>query len=85
MHFQVTLDRDENGATGDGCLLHQLERQPAAHAQHVPAQRQQLRAERPADDLVECVVASDVLAYAEQLAAACGARASAAQKLETEI
>ena len=63
-------DGDEQRATGDGRLLHELERQPAADAEDRSLERKQPVAERPADHLVERVVPADVLAQAEQLAVA---------------
>ena len=42
-------DRDEDRAPGDGRLLHELEREPAADAQHGVGERQPSLAERPAD------------------------------------
>src|SRR5579862_2879343 len=62
-------DRDENRATGDGGFLHELEREPATHAEHMLRERQEVLPERPADDLVQRVVAADVLARAQELAA----------------
>ena len=59
-------DRDEKRATGDGRLLHELEREPAADAQHGIRERQAPSAERPANDLVHRVVPADVLAEAEE-------------------
>ena len=61
-------DRDEDRTARDRRLLHELEREPAAHAEHVLGERQQPVEERPADDLVHRVVAADVLARAQQLA-----------------
>ena len=61
-------DGDEQRAAGDGRLLDELEREAAADAEERAGERQQPVEERAADDLVERVVAADVLAHAEQLA-----------------
>ena len=61
-------DSDEDRAARDGCFLHELEREPAADAEHCSRERQPVFTERPADDLVHRVVTADVLAQAEQAA-----------------
>ncbi len=60
-------DPDQDGGAGHRRLLHQLERQPAAHAQDPFPQRQHPVEQGPADDLVHRVVAPDVLAGEQQL------------------
>src|SRR4051812_13757061 len=55
-------DADEHRRPGDGRLLHELERQPPAHAQQPVAQREEPVEQRAPDDLVHRVVAPDVLA-----------------------
>src|SRR5439155_6720044 len=60
-------DGGEQRAARDRSFLHELERQPAADAEHELRKGQQPRAECPADDLVERVVAADVLADALQV------------------
>ncbi len=62
-------DRDQHGAARDRRLLHQLEREPPADAEHRSREWQEPLAEGPAQDLVHRVVAADVLAGAEQLTA----------------
>src|SRR5215207_1671719 len=59
-------DADEDRGAGDGGLLHELERQAAAHAEDAVVQRQQPVEQGAADDLVHRVVAADVLAYEQQ-------------------
>ena len=56
------------GAPAHRRLLHELERQPSAHAQDVVGERQQAVDERPADHLVHRVVAADVLTRMHELA-----------------
>src|SRR5581483_9716672 len=61
-------DRDDDRAAGDGSLLDELERESAADADDAVRERQTPLAVRPADDLVERVVATDILPQAEQAA-----------------
>ena len=59
---------DHDRGAGDGRLLHELERQPAADAEDVVAQREEPVERGAADDLVHRVVAADVLAHDQELA-----------------
>ena len=61
-------DGHEHGTPGDGRLLHELEREPSADAEHLPRERQHALDEGPADDLVHGVVPADVLPDAPELA-----------------
>jgi hypothetical protein len=57
---------DEDRCAGDGGLLHQLERQPAADAHDPSVQREPFGQQTPPDHLVHRVVATNVLARADQ-------------------
>jgi ATP-dependent Clp protease protease subunit len=59
---------DEDRSPGDRRLLDQLERQAAAHAQHARVQRQVAVEQHAPDDLVQRVVAPDVLAHRQRRA-----------------
>ena len=56
------------GAPATGGLLHELEREAPAHAEHVTGEREPAVEQRPADDLVHRVVAPDVLPDEHELA-----------------
>jgi hypothetical protein len=59
---------DEDRRARYGGLLHELEREPPAHAQDPLVQGRRAAQQRPADDLVHRVVAADVLPHGDQLA-----------------
>ena len=59
-------DRYDQRDTGDDRLLDDLEAEPAGNREDRLRQRQPAGAERPAGQLVDCVVAADVLARGEQ-------------------
>ena len=61
-------DGDEDRGARAGRLLHELEREAPAHAQHVTCEREPAVEQRPADDLVHRVVAPDVLPDDDELA-----------------
>ena len=59
-------DCDDDRTAGDRSLLHELEREPPAHAEDVIAKRQETVEEGPSDHLVHRVVTADVLARAHE-------------------
>ena len=61
-------DGGDQGHAGDGRLLDDLERAPPGHEQHHPGQREPALGGRPADHLVDGVVAPDVLTDAAHVA-----------------
>ena len=60
--------RAQHRDPGDRRLLHELEREPARHEQHLIAERQLALEQRVPDQLVERVVATDVFPHRDQLA-----------------
>ncbi len=64
-------DRGEDRDAGHRRLLHKLEAGPPRDLQHRTAQRETALLQRPADDLVDRVMASDVFPQHEQLAGPC--------------